>query len=73
LLLKLGDKGTLPCFGIVIQVDKTKTNQSRKKEFKEALWHKDPLFCTISVLTQYLFWRFKLAKEPLLDFWTCKS
>jgi hypothetical protein len=54
-LLELGDEGASPCFGIVIQVDRTKTNQSRKKEFKGALRHKDLLLCTIGALAQYFF------------------
>ena len=37
MLLKLGDKGASPYFSIVMQVDRTKTNQSGKKEFKGAL------------------------------------
>jgi hypothetical protein len=36
LLLKLGNKGVSPYSSIVMQVDRTKTNQSGKKEFKGA-------------------------------------
>ena len=63
----------MPCFGIIMQVDWTKMNQSRKKEFKGALWHKDPLLCTMGALAQYLFWHFELAGEPPLDFQMRKS
>src|SRR5205814_1258175 len=72
-LLKLVDEGTSPCFGIIMQVDRTKTNQSGKKEFKGALRHKDPLLCTMGALAQYLFWCFELAGEPPLDFQMRKS
>ena len=63
----------MPCFDIVMQVDRTKMNQSGKKEYKGALQHKDPLLCTMGALAQYLFWHFKLAGEPPPDFWMRKS
>ena len=63
----------MPCFGIIVQVNRTKTNQSGKKEYKGALWHKDPLLCAMGTLAQYLFWCFELAGEPPPDFWMHKS
>ena len=72
-LLEMGDEGASPCFGIVMQVDRSKTNQGGKKEVKGALRHKDPLLCTMGALAQYLFWRFEVAGESPPDFRTRAS
>lgn len=61
--IPLSNEGPTPCDALVLIMDNGKTNSVGRLEYAAATRHKDPLFCTLSHLAFYLFWRWDVMKQ----------
>lgn len=64
---ELEDEGPTPCYAIVLNFTKSKTNQDGRKEIGAAIRHKDAHQCSVGGLGFYLFYRFHMSGEPFPD------
>jgi centromere DNA-binding complex CBF3 subunit-like protein len=57
-------EGATPCWFMLMVTDNGKTNHFGKLEYGVVARHRHPLCCTMSYLAFYLFFRWKIMREP---------
>ena len=66
--LELKNKGPTRCCPLILIKDNGKTNQNGRVEYSGVVRHHNPLLCTVSHLSFYLFYRWSVAGEPVPQF-----
>ena len=66
--LELKNEGPTRCCPLILIKDNGKTNQNGRVEYSGVVRHHNPLLCTVSHLSFYLFYRWSVAGEPVPQF-----